>query len=388
MLGKKIKKMFLPKVNVKSSSFKHHNFMKSYDLNLEDSALYAQNVIAYRCIQVISRGVGSIPWVLYNKEVELEEHPLLTLLKFPNIKQANASFREELISNLLIHGNAYILKLYNDQGFLEELNLLHPQHTKVVKGESFIPKAYEYKANGKAYNFPIDPQNGSCDVLHIKFFNPHDHWYGLSPLKASESAIEQHEAVCEHNLSILKNGGRPTGAFIIKPDQYGSQLTDEQRARLTQDIKNFYEGPRNAGKVLFLEGDFDWKEMGSSLKDLDFLNGKNLSAREIAQAFGVPPMLVGVPGDATFSNYREARYHLWEDTILPLMDIVVSEFNRWIARDFEKGIRISYDADAIPALALRREASWEKIAHVDFLTTDEKRQAVGYGKLSNEQKLG
>ena len=74
-----------------------------------------------------------------------------------------------------------------------------------------------------------------------------------------------------------------------------------------------------------MEGDCDWREMGLSPRDLDFISGKSLSAREIAQAYGVPPMLVGVPGDATFANYREARYHLWEDTILPLLNNLVSE---------------------------------------------------------------
>jgi HK97 family phage portal protein len=342
---------------------------------------YAHNVIVYRCIQLISRGVGSIPWLLYKGKNEVENHPLLSLLCIPNIKQADATFREELISHLLMFGNVYILKTHQPLDYPLELNLLHPEHMKIVKSDVFMPKAYEYSANGKKYSFPIDLLTGKSDVLHIKFFNPLDPLYGMAPLMAATSAINQHNAVGEHNLSLLKNGGRPSGAFIIKPDLHGIGLTDEQRSSLASDIKSIYEGASNAGRVLFLEGDFEWKEMGTTLKDLDFLSGKNLSAREIAQAFGVPPMLVGVPGDATFSNYREARYHLWEDTILPLMDLIVGEFNRWISKDFDEDLTISYDADAIPALALKREASWEKIAHVDFLTTDEKRQAVGYGKL-------
>ena len=128
-----------------------------------------------------------------------------------------------------------------------------------------------------------------------------------------------------------------------------------------------------------LEGDFEWKEMGLSPKDLDFIEGKNLSAREISQAFGVPPMLAGVPGDATFANYREARFHLWEDTILPLLEFLVAEFNLWLTPYFGENLRLGYDTDAIPALAQRREAAWSKIAQADFLTLNEKRQAVGYG---------
>lgn len=383
-ISQKFKSLFNISVKQRSlyaSALSTRDMGYSSFLNTPACDHYAHNVIVYRCVQLISRGVGSIPWLLYKGKNEVENHPLLSLLSVPNIKQADATFREEFVSHLLMFGNVYILKTSHASACPLELNLLRPEHIKIIKSEKYISIAYEYTIGGKKYNFPIDPLTGKSDVLHIKFFNSLDPLYGMSPLMVAASAIDQHNAVGAHNLSLLKNGGRPSGAFIIKPDPHGIGLTDEQRSSLTNDIKSIYEGPSNAGRVLFLEGDFEWKEMGTTLKDLDFLSGKNLSAREIAQAFGVPPMLVGVPGDATFSNYREARYHLWEDTILPLMDLIVGEFNRWISMDFDEDLTIAYDADAIPALALKREASWDKIAHVDFLTTDEKRQAVGYGKL-------
>lgn len=132
---------------------------------------------------------------------------------------------------------------------------------------------------------------------------------------------------------------------------------------------------------MVVEGNCEWREMGLSPKDLDFIEGKNMSAREIAQAFGVPPMLVGVPGDATFANYKEARFHLWEDTILPLLEYIVAEFNLWLVPFFGDNLRLGYDTDSIPALAPRREAAWAKITNADFLTINEKRQAVGYGPI-------
>lgn len=344
---------------------------------------YSGNVIAYRCIQMIARGLSSVPWLLYqDQRCELEAHPLLTLLKTPNIKQADGSFREELISHLLISGNAYVLKTLNAKNIPVELSLLRPDRIKIIKGEGALPDGYEYTIGQKQYKFPIHPLTGECQILHIKFFNPLNDWHGMGPLEAAAQSIDQHNAVGSHNLALLQNGGRPSGAFIVKPNAYSAPLTDRQRDSLNRDLRQAYEGATNAGRVLFLEGDFDWREMGLSLKDLDFIEGKNLSAREIAQAFGVPPMLVGVAGDATFANYKEARYHLWEDTILPLFDLIISEFNRWLCHHFGNTLHLAYDADRIPALALRRESSWEKIAHVDFLTTDEKREAVGYGPLS------
>lgn len=124
-------------------------------------------------------------------------------------------------------------------------------------------------------------------------------------MQAASSAIDQHNAVAEHNLSMLQNGGRPSGAFVVKPSEYGPSLSDRQRDALTRDMRKAYEGATNAGRILFLEGDFDWKEMGLSLKDLDFIEGKNLSAREIAQAFGVPPCFWAYPGMRHFLTIKK-----------------------------------------------------------------------------------
>jgi HK97 family phage portal protein len=199
----------------------------------------------------------------------------------------------------------------------------------------------------------------------------------MSPIEVAAHAIDQHNAVAGHNLALLQNGGRPTGALQVNP-QDQDILTEEQRTRLREELQKAHEGSRNAGRIMILEGDIQWKEMGLSPKDLDFIEGKNLSAREIAQVYGVPPMLVGVPGDATFANYKEARYHLWEDTILPHMEMIKGELNHWLAPLFGENLTLDYDTDSIPALAPKREALWAKLENASFLTMNEKRELVGY----------
>lgn len=352
---------------------------------------YQRNVIVYRCVNLIARGLASVPWLLYERqkhvEHELEKHPLLDLLRTPSPRHAESAFVESLVSYLLLSGNTYIEAVFNDLNQPQELYPLRPDRIKVIPGHGGVATAYEYSVGGHKKVIPVDPLSGSSSLLHLKLFNPLNDWYGMSPLEAASGAIDQHNAVAGHNLSLLQNGGRPSGAFMIRPTANGYSLTDEQRQSLREDIRSVYEGSRNAGRVIVLEGDFDWKEMGLSPKDLDFIEGKNLSAREITQAFGVPPMLAGVPGDATFANYKEARFHLWEDTILPLLEFLVAEFNLWLTPYFGQNLRLGYDIDAIPALAPRREAAWAKVNQAGFLTLNEKRQALGYGPLPNGDTL-
>jgi hypothetical protein len=140
-----------------------------------------------------------------------------------------------------------------------------------------------------------------------------------------------------------------------------------------------YTGAKNAGRPLLLDGGLKWQEMSLSPKDMEYIENKNTSARDIALCFGVPPMILGIPGDNTYSNQKEARLALWEQTILPLVRLGVGELNNWLAPLFGDDIRIGYDEDKLNALAPRREQVWAKVKDADFLTDNEKREATGYG---------
>lgn len=350
---------------------------------------YQKNVIVYRCVSLIARSLSSVPWLLYQGayKQEIMDHPLLTLLNCPSPRQAGSAFIEAVVAYFLLSGNAFIQGVYDDDGNLCELHPLRPDRTRVIVGDQGEILGYEYRIDQKVKTFLCDKENQNfCPILHLKLFHPLHDWYGLSPVEAAAQAIDQHNAVAGHNLSLLQHGGRPSGALMLRPGA-GQVLTHEQRESLQQDLKSLYEGQTNAGRMMILEGDFEWKEMGLSPKDLDFIEGKNVSAREIAQAFGVPPMLVGVPGDATFANYKEARLHLWEDTILPMLEFLVAEFNLWLTPQYGEDLKLGYDVDEIPALAPKREQAWQKIAQATFLTINEKRQAVGYSPIPDGDRL-
>ncbi|MCP4922937.1 MAG: phage portal protein [bacterium] len=280
---------------------------RRYDALAEEG--YQTNVIVYRSVNLISKGVSSVPWRLTKARQKGfcgASHPLLKVLQNPNPKQGGASFIESVISHLLLAGNAYVEVLQDGRGTPAELHALRPDRVQVVPGEDGTVAAYEYKVNGQSRL--IDAKS----VLHMRCFHPLNDWYGLSPLEACARSIDQHNCVASHNLSLMQNGGRPSGALIVGTDS--ESLTEDQREELRENLQSLYEGSKNAGRTLILEGDFRWQEMGLSPKDMDFLEGKRMSAREIAQAYGVPPMLVGIPGDSTFANFKEARLHLWEES--------------------------------------------------------------------------
>ena len=119
--------------------------------------------------------------------------------------------------------------------------------------------------------------------------------------------------------------------------------------------------------------------MSLSPKDMDFIEAKHTAAREIALALGVPPMLLGIPGDNTYSNYQEATRSLWRQTVLPLATRTAKALSTWLSPAYGAPLELRPDLDAIEALSPEREALWSRIDKATFLTPNEKRTAVGYG---------
>jgi HK97 family phage portal protein len=353
---------------------------------------YQKNVIAYRCVQLVSRNAAAVPWLVtrgkgaYKKR--LEDHPLAALLAQPNPMQGGAELFAAIYGFYLIAGNSYIETVGAPDSLPWELWTLRPDRMRVIPGRQGLPAAYRYQVGGQSVDFAVDAITGASDLLHLKTFHPLDDWYGMSPLEAAAASIDQHNDAAKWNAALLQSSGRPSGALVYKPphSDTAATLTDEQRDMLKSELENFFSGAGNAGRPLVLEGGLDWREMSLSPKDMDWLAGKDVSAREIALAFHVPPQLVGIEGSLTFANFEQARLALFDDAILPLIDHVKDELNHWLAPRFGDDIRIDYDIDKIEAYAERREKVWKRIADADFLTADEKRAALGLPPLGSGEK--
>ncbi len=236
---------------------------------------YRKNVIVYRAVNLIARSAASVPWRLYSNGNEMLHHPLLDLIHSPNPRQGGSAFIESVLAYLLLSGNSYIEMVQGSNQKPAELYPLRPDRVRVIPGQTGLPAAYEYAVNGKSRQLPVNAATGYSQILHLKLFHPLNDWYGMSPLEAAGCAIDQHNTVSAHNLALLQNGGRPSGALIVNTKEQHLQMTNDQRQSLKDDLRNLYEGEKNAGRMLVLEGDFQWKEMGLSPRDLDFIDGKN-----------------------------------------------------------------------------------------------------------------
>ena len=284
---------------------------------------------------------------------------------------------ETVATQLLLHGNAFVQIVQDAAAMPAELYPLRPERVTVEADSSGWPAAYRYKVGEAASRIAAKDGLGQPGLVHLRSAHPLDDHYGLGCLGAAAAAVAVHNSAAKWNKALLDNAARPSGALVYDPGD-GSAFPAEQFERLKAELAAEHEGAANAGRPLLLEGGLKWQAMSLSPADMDFVGLKAAAAREIALAFGVPPMLLGLPGDSTYANYREANRALWRLTVLPMAARILGALSGGLAA-WWPGTRLEVDLDRISALAEERERLWRQAGSADFLTREEKREMLGFG---------
>lgn len=299
---------------------------------------YERNAIAHRCVRLIAEAAASIPLTSPDKAVQ-------ALLQRPNPDQAGAELWESFYGYLQVAGNAY-LELVSLEDGPRGLFALRPDRVRVLPGDSGWPAGWEYATGSRKRRFLRDPLSGRSAVFHMRLFHPGDDYYGLSPLSAAAEAIHLHNTGSQWARALLDNAARPSGALVVGGEE--GRLSETQFERLKSELLEAHSGARNAGRPLLLEGGLDWKPMALSPADMDFTEARRESAREIALALGVPPLLLGLPGDNTYANYKEAQLAFWRQTVHPLVRKCAGAMTVWLRPWLGDAIVVEAQTGAAP----------------------------------------
>lgn len=341
---------------------------------------FSGNPVGFRSVKLIAEAAAALPLVLQDQHQRYDMHPVLSLVQQPNAAQGRAELLEALFGQLLLSGNAYVEAVAGDGALPLELHVLRSDRMTVVPGADGWPVGYEYSVGGRKHRF--DASGATSPICHVKSFHPQDDHYGFSPMQAAAMAVDVHNSASCWSKALLDNAARPSGALVFNGADGHGAMADDQYRRLSEEIEANYQGARNAGRPMVLEGGLDWKPMGFSPSDMEFQKTKEAAAREIALAFGVPPMLIGIQGDATYANYQEANRAFYRLTVLPLATRVASALSDWLSQFTGEVLELKPDMDQVPALAAERDAQWKRVSDAPFLTEAEKRALLGLPALS------
>ena len=342
---------------------------------------FVGNPVGFRSVKLIAEAAAAVPLVCQDHASRYDAHPVLDLLRRPNPGQGRAELFEALFGQILLSGNGYLEAVGETaKGLPQELHVLRSDRMSILPGADGWPVAFEYAVGGKKHRFDM---SGSPDpICHIRSFHPLDDHYGLSPMQAAAVAVDVHNSASAWSKALLDNAARPSGAIVYRGADGQGGLSPDQYDRLVSEMELHHQGARNAGRPMLLEGGLDWKPMGFSPSDMEFHATKQAAAREIALAFGVPPMLLGIPGDATYANYAEANRAFYRLTVLPLAARVAASVAWWLSEHLGAEVDLRPDPDQVPALAEERDQQWQRISAAGFLTDAEKRAALGLPPLA------
>jgi HK97 family phage portal protein len=334
-------------------------FARSYHAQFEE--VYRRNPVGQRAVRLVAGMLGSLT---------IDGDPrAVALVKADGLLDGIAA-------NLLLHGNAYVQLIADGDDAPAELVQLRPERVSVVADERGWPVAYLYRAGGQVVRIDRVDALERQQVAHIRALHPRDDHYGMGCLEAATPAATVHNRASRWNKALLDNAARPSGALTYEPAD-GSVLSDEQFKRLKDELASEFSGGGNAGRPLLLDGGLKWQALSLTPADMDFVALKEGAARDIALAFGVPPVLVGLPGDATYANAREAGRALYRQTILPMAGRVLDALGAMLG-DWLGDVTLAVDTDQISELADDRAQLWQQVGAAQFLSDAEKRDMLGF----------
>ena len=316
---------------------------------------YSKNPVVYRCVRMIAEASASVP------------------LKGDALPSGTRAALERLYAFLQVAGSAYLFAATLGED-VTGVSALRPDAVSALTDRAGRPAGFAVEGTQGRTVHRRDALTGRCAVMAITLFNPLDEAAGQSPLRAASSSVDLHNQGTRWAKSLLDNSARPSGALVCGG---GSRsMPRAQMDALKAELAEHFSGPVNAGRPMVLEGGLEWTSMGLSPSDMDFTAGRREAARDIALAFGVPPMLLGIPGDNTYSNYAEANRAFWRQTVVPLVTKVSAALSAWLSA-FGEEVSVSPDLDAVPALAPERAALWARLSAASFLDDDERRAFAG-----------
>jgi HK97 family phage portal protein len=340
------------------------------------------NPVGFRAVKLIAEAAAALPLVLQDRDRRYENHPILDLIARPNPAQGKAELFEAFYGQLLLTGNGYLEAVSGAGAAPGEIHVLRSDRMRVVPGADGWPSAYEYVVSGRTVRF--DMTDDVPPILHVRSFHPQDDHYGFSPMQAAAMAVDVHNSASRWSKALLDNAARPSGAIVYRGADGQGAMSADQYDRLVSEMEAHHQGARNAGRPMLLEGGLDWKPMGFSPSDMEFQKTKEAAAREIAVAFGIPPMLLGISGDATYANYQEAHRAFYRLTVVPLVTRVAATVSGWLGQYLGEEALLRPDLDQVPALAGERDQQWRRVGEATFLTDAEKRALLGLPRLAED----
>jgi HK97 family phage portal protein len=337
---------------------------------------YAKNEIIYSCMTFKSDSFARVEMDVVNAQGDvLQNHPLDLLMSMPNPHTTEFEMMQKIMTDLDLYGLAYLEKVRSRSGQVVQLWRLRPDYVRPVPSTTEFIQYYEFDNNtGRKVQLPFE------DVIEFKLYDPLNEYRGLAPVTVAARIGDVDTGGVDYLKNFFDHGGMPAG-FITT----AQPVSDTIAAQIGTDWESRYGGKDKWTKPAVLSYGAEYKQLGSSLKDLqtDKLDAKTVS--RICMTLDVNPILIGAAhglARSTFNNYQTALKSFWQEGLQPQMKRIIETFNTQLAIEF--GVKLQWDLSNIPALQEDKDQVWKRAGAAltgGGITVDEYRALIGLEKV-------
>ena len=344
---------------------------------------YGKNEIVHACIRELAVAAASPKYMIEAPStdggtVEVTSGLLYDLITRPNSTDDWYSFIEQLVTYLMVAGNAYVYKERSRGNRVTALYLLRPDRVRII-GASYGAAGFVYDVGGKDYQIPVE------DMCHLSLPNPAGDLYGLSPLQVLSRTVNLDLNMTDFAKVYFQNAGVPSGLLKLKR----RLNTQEEASTIRARWRSQFGGRNNFHRIAILDEDAEYQQMASAPKDMAMSELHDLTESRICSVFGVPAILVGANVGlqrSTYSNYREARLTFHSETLEPLVGRILRYLNHHLFSEYPGNETMTVDWSSMRA-SLDDKADQTARVNALFtggiLTLNEARQQLGLDAITD-----
>lgn len=360
----KISNLFRREVISEKESTKKSSSGGDYKQNVVyvTSAEAAMKIAAvYRAVNLISSSVASLTLQYKRKDRAKDYFKLYNdgdgrLINYvlsvrPNERMNSFVMVKNAVSMILLQGNAYIYPRKNRYGGVEKMYLCTPGSV-----------AYDMYKNVYVINDVVNQIFETVeadDIIHLKNVSRDGGYTGVSTITYAATTLGIAATADNETLKRFATGGRFKAILQNNTSIIGvGAYQDKQMEGLSEDLQ---EALNRGDDILNLKGDGTLTPISMSSADMQFLENKKFTLREIARFFNVPPSKLMDDSNANYKSVEVSNIAFYTEALQPIVTEIEKEFTaKLLSVDTYQDYKFKFDLSSLYALDLDSKAKWDK----------------------------
>lgn len=252
----------------------------------------------WRCVSIIAGTLAGLSQPTY--EGDPDEDPE-TWTKVPGFLDSPGGpwfspfeWRETVFLHLAVHGNAFLLRVYNDGGALAALFPVHPSLVSV-----------RWWGGQRLYSVTIpmeSPLGGGelhqyteAEIVHVRGMSG-DGLRGYSPISVARNSLGTGLAGDQAAARMFSNG-LLLGGLVSAPD-----VNEAQAQAIKTSLKAKLGGSANAGDIAVINTSLTFSPWTMNAHDAQFIEARQMQVEEVARLMGIPKVLLAEDGASTWGS--------------------------------------------------------------------------------------